>query len=296
MKIERVYKSKYPGLLDHIDNQPEYLNYIGTLPPIDKYKYLCVVGARHHSEYGYDVCKKLISGLKNFPVVIVSGLAIGIDSIAHRVALENNIKTIAFPGSGLNENVLYPQQHLSLAKDIISAGGTLISPFPNEQTGAHWTFPTRNKLMAGISHATLIIEAKKGSGTLITADNALEFNRDVLTVPGSIFSELSYGPHMLIARGARPVFSSVDILEALGLVDPSNRTDENQAGIQLSFDNIILDKDEKVVIDELKIQNLQATDLALRTGLKPTTLNITLSKLEIKGLIEESGGVYKIKF
>lgn len=290
MQIKTISKQDYPFLLKQITALPQELHYIGKIPD-DSYKFLCVVGARHYSEYGRDACTKLISGLKGYPIVIVSGLAFGIDSIAHRAALENELITIAFPGSGLSQGVIYPKEHLGLAKEIVKSGGALISPFSHHQTGAIWTFPARNRLMAGISHATLIVEAKKGSGTLITADFVTEFSRDLMIVPGSIFNELSYGPHMLMDRGARPICSSVDILESLDFVDRSKRTEVIP---QLTFDYLILTNEERKVIEELKIQSLQGSELALKTQLPPAILNTTLSRLEIKNLITESGGFYRI--
>lgn len=290
MQIKELQKENYPKLLQQVSALPPKLNYKGEIPD-DDYKFLCVVGARNYSEYGADVCKKLIGGLRSFPIVIVSGLAIGIDSIAHEVALDNDLKTISFPGSGLNDDVLYPQRHRKLAQRIIDSGGAVISQFPDYQIPTEWTFPSRNRLMAGISHATLIIEAKKGSGTLITADFATDFNREVLAVPGSIFNDLSYGPHMLINRGARPIFSSQDILEVLGFIKPEER---NESVPQLSIDSLMLEADEKRVMEELNIQNLQASELAFRTELPPSVLNMTLSKLELKGLIKESVGVYRV--
>jgi len=291
MKINKITKEEYPELLKQISGLPIELNYIGKIPD-DSYKFLCIVGSRKYSEYGRDVCKKLISGLKKFPIVIVSGLALGIDSIAHECALENDIKTIAFPGSGLETSVIYPYCHLGLAKRIVDAGGALISPFPNNLICTMWTFPVRNRLMAGISHATLIIEAKKGSGTLITSSYALEFNREVMAVPGSIFNDLSYGPHMLIGHGSRPVFRSEDILEALGFLKPQDRIEPIPENL---FENVDFSAEEKLVVEELKIQNLQASELAYKTELTPAILNTTLSKLEIREIIRESGGVYSLQ-
>ena len=197
MNTVKIFPSEYPTLIKQMALQPKFLECAGALPPGDSYKYLCVVGARNFSEYGRDVCKSLISGLRNYPIVIVSGLALGIDSIAHETALQVGLKTIAFPGSGLAKEVIYPKSHLRLAERIVKSGNTLLSSFDHNQIGMNWTFPVRNQLMAALSHATLIIEGKKGSGTLLTAKYANDLGRDVLIVPGSIFSDLSYGPHLL---------------------------------------------------------------------------------------------------
>lgn len=220
MQIKRLTFNEYPLLLRQIEQPPKFLDLTGAPIPSDDYKFLCVVGARNFTEYGKDTCKHLIAGLKDYPIVIVSGLAVGIDSIAHEVAMENGLKTISFPGSGLKESSIYPPSHLNLAKRIIETGNTLLSPFEPDQGSTLWTFPARNRIMAGISHATLIIEGRVGSGTLITAEHAINFNRDVLIVPGSIFSETSYGPHLLYKEGAIPVTTPREILVALGLEEP----------------------------------------------------------------------------
>lgn len=212
-----IRKEVIPHQLKQISNPPQTLYIHGTLPDKNT-KILCIVGARHHSAYGEKVCKELIQGLKGYDICIVSGLAIGIDSIAHKAALDSGLKTIAFPGSGLNTSVIYPLQHRDLAQEIVDRGGALISEFSPLQKAMKWTFPQRNRLMAGISQAVLIIEAERKSGTLITSKYATEYNRDVGAVPGDIYSPLSEGPHMLIRLGATPITSSKDILELLGCI------------------------------------------------------------------------------
>ncbi len=275
---------QYPFLLQQIRNPPKFLDCAGAWPPPNDHKYLCVIGAREHSEYGQNVCQSLIAGLKGYPIIVVSGLAIGIDSIAHEAALNNGLKTISFPGSGLDQSVLYPPCHLSLAKKIIASGNTLLSPFERHQPGAHWTFPTRNRLMAGLSHATLIIEGCRGSGTLLTADYALEFDRDVLIVPGSIFSDLSYGPHMLYRRGAIPITSSEEILEALGILPrvTLDKVDSN------------LSKEEEKILETLQYSPLSATALMEKTGFNTSQMSILISQLELAGLIVQERDVCKI--
>lgn len=220
LPIRTIYRDEYPFLLRQISSQPKSLDVVGELPS-DGRKFLCVVGSRRHSRYGEDVCRSLISGLRGYPVVIVSGLALGIDSIAHEAALEADLPTVAFPGSGLSPDVLYPASRQRLAERIVASGGALISPFQRDAPSAPWFFPARNRLMAGMCHATLIIEAREESGTMITATAALQFGRDVFAVPGSIFSEMSRGPNALFSQGAAPVSSSADLLEALGLIDAS---------------------------------------------------------------------------
>ncbi|MEA3398962.1 MAG: DNA-processing protein DprA [Patescibacteria group bacterium] len=213
--MENIYKlSKIPEELLEIPHPPKVLYTRGKLPS-KEYTYLTVVGSRKYTKYGQEICKKLIAGLKDKKIVIVSGLALGIDTIAHRTALENGIKTLAIPGSGLDNHVLYPKQNRNLAQEIVDNDGCLLSEMkPNEKPTAY-SFPQRNRLMAGISKAVLIIEAQEKSGTLITARMAVDYNRDVLVVPGSILSNNSSGNNKLIQQGATPITCSEDILEAL---------------------------------------------------------------------------------
>ncbi|MEI6478926.1 MAG: DNA-processing protein DprA, partial [bacterium] len=214
--IYQIWTKEVFRALCEIPSPPQKLYIRGKLPRNDLIL-LTVVGSRKISPYGRESIKKIISGLKGYPIVIVSGLALGVDSEAHIAALEAGIQTIAIPGSGLDEQVIYPRMHLDLAKKILDSGGCLLSEFDPKERAAIWTFPKRNRIMAGIAKATLVIEAEKPSGTLITSKLATDFGRDVLAVPGSIFSKNSEGPHMLIKLGATPIETSLDVLEALGI-------------------------------------------------------------------------------
>jgi DNA processing protein len=292
-EIKTILPDKYPGLLSSMKKIPPHINYIGKIPD-NNMKFLCIIGSRQHSDYGKNVCRKIISGLSGLPIVIVSGLAIGIDSVAHELALEYGIKTIAFPGSGLNNDVIYPHCHKKLADRILESDGALFSPFANDQKATIWTFPNRNKLMAGMSHATLVIEARRKSGTLITASHALEYERDVFAVPGSIFSDLSYGPHMLINLGAHPVTSADDIKKLFLFSNNENSTKDisknnsEKTNIELKS----LDPQEKLVAKLLQSSSMNATEIAIRTQLPPSTLNAVLTRLEIMDYIKEDLGVY----
>ncbi len=274
---------KIPNDLLEIPDAPEKLFIRGTLPDESLIR-LAVVGSRKYTPYGKEACKKLISGLRGYPVAIVSGLALGIDSIAHEVALENNIKTIAIPGSGLGEKVISPQTHLQLAKRILDADGCLISEYDRDQIAAPWTFPQRNRIMAGISKAVLVIEAEKKSGTMITARLATEYNRDVLAVPGSIFSSSSEGTHLLIRLGATPISSSEDILEALGLKNIPNEAKnyEDCSTEELEIIKFISSpKSREEICDSLNTSAQKLGSL--------------LTILELKGIIKESiGKIYLV--
>ncbi len=280
--ISKLNKNEFPALLEEVPDSPEKLFLVGTLPPKEN-KILCVVGSRKHTEYGREVCEYLIKGLAGFPVSIISGLALGIDSIAHRSAIKNNLHTVAIPGSGLDQKVLYPQSHRGLAEDIVSSGGGLLSEFENDMKATQWSFPQRNRIMAGMSHAVLVIEAEEKSGTLITSKLATEYNRDVFAVPGPIFSKQSEGPHMLIRLGATPIRKPEDLISALGFenleLKPQKYSPENT--------------EEKVIIKILEVPKSR-DEIIRESGLPAFAVNGTLAVLEIKGVITESMGEIRL--
>ncbi len=280
MILRTLQGDTLPNIFSEIPQPPKRLFILGELPSSDAV-ILTIVGSRKHTTYGRDVCEKLIAGLKGYPVVIVSGLALGIDTIAHETALAYGVKTIAFPGSGLDPTVLYPRINMSLAKRILEAGGALISEFDPTQRAAEWTFPRRNRLMAGYSKAVLIIEAEKESGTLITSRLAIEYNRDVLAVPGSIFSPASYGTNWLIRQGATPITSSEDLLRALGF-----HIDEG-SGEAREYKDVT--QEERELLDAL--YEPKTRDQLLRElGKSATELNMQLTIMELKGMIKEEVG------
>lgn len=271
--------STFPRRLLEIPEPPKQLYIEGTLPG-DDYIFLAVVGARKYSSYGKEVCEKLIAGLRGQKVVIVSGLALGIDAIAHRAALGAHLPTIAIPGSGLSRTVLYPSTHARLADEIVQKGGALLSEFEPEHVAAPWTFIQRNRIMAGLSHSVLIIEAERKSGTLVTARLATEYNRNVCAVPGSIFSKTSEGPHFLIRLGATPIASPEDLLEALGLEATQPAPADEQADCS---------KEERQILQFLATPRTR-DEIMEQLPFSPQQTNALLSLLEIKGLTKESGG------
>ncbi|NVN97013.1 DNA-protecting protein DprA [Candidatus Nomurabacteria bacterium] len=287
--MEDIYKLKpeqFPEGLNEIPEPPKTLYIRGKLPSEDMI-YLAVVGSRKYTSYGKDICEKLIRGLKGYPIVIVSGLAIGMDSIAHKAALENGLTTIAFPGSGLDNNVLHPRSNIKLAQEIVDRGGCVISELEPSCPAAIYSFVRRNRLMAGICKAVLIIEAEEKSGTLVTARLALDYNRDVLAVPGSAFSSNSNGTNWLIKQGATPVTNSAEILEALGFeVAKEKRSDKEKYAD--------CGKDEMKIIELLR-EPMERNDLIRELGMNIGEANALLSIMEIKELIkEELGEIRKI--
>jgi DNA processing protein len=269
----------FPALVE-IPEPPKVLHIRGSLERTIGTKFITVVGSRNYTSYGKSVCESLIRGLAGYPVTIVSGLAIGIDSIAHRTALDVGLPTIAFPGSGLDWKVIHPAQHRGLAEEILEAGGALLSEFPHDTRGAIWTFPRRNRIKAGISDMVIIIEAEEKSGTLITARLGTEYNRVVGAVPGPITSPNSKGTNWLIRLGATPITDVQDILQELGLA-PKPTGDVSQY--------LMLNDDEERVLAVLH-EPKSREQIMQELDLDPVTANVLFSTLEIKGVISESLG------
>lgn len=224
MDVRIVSKDRYAreGLaaLLEIPEPPETLWLRGSLPPPGTKK-LAVVGSRALSPYGQTACELLIKGLAGYPISIVSGLALGADSCAHRAALAAGLHTIAIPGSGLDNHVLAPQTNLALAKEILAAGGALLSEHEPKVAARPHYFPSRNRIVVGISDAVLIIEAGERSGTLISARLAGEYSRDLLCVPHRITDANAAGSHQFLRLGAELVTSAEDILQTLGIPVPA---------------------------------------------------------------------------
>ena len=283
--VVKIKTEQFPRPLLEIPQPPKTLYMRGRLPPND-YVYLAVVGSRKFTSYGRDICEKLISGLKGYPIVIVSGLAMGMDTIVHRAALNNGLITLSMPGSGLDNGALHPKCNIKLAQEIVDAGGCLISEFPPDFKATLYSFPKRNRLMAGISKATLIIEAEDKSGTLITARMATDYNRDVLAVPGSAFSSNSKGTNNLIRQGATPITTSDELLEALGFKTKKPIQNDKERYADCS-------KDELKIIALLR-EPRERNELIRESGMDTATANALLSIMEIKELIKEELGEIRL--
>lgn len=279
--VRKLSPNDFPPQLLEIPQPPKELYLVGELPDHDEYVYLAIVGSRKHTSYGKDVVKKLVASLAGEKVVIVSGLAIGIDGIAHQSALEHGLKTIAIPGSGLDDSVIYPRIHLNLAKQIIQAGGALLSEFTPTTRASTWSFPMRNRIMAGLCRAVLIIEAEEKSGTLITARMAVDYNRDVLVVPGNINSPASKGTNQFLRLGATPITCVEDLWEALG-IKKEQREVSNEQTHNLS--------DDEKILFELLTEPMSKDEIFEQTDFDIVQINTILMLLELKNLTKEEFG------
>jgi DNA processing protein len=218
IRIITWHDSNYPAILLEINSPPPVLYYKGDISMFNsENNYLAIVGSRLHSAYANIIISELLPNLIEHKLIIVSGLAYGVDTLVHKETLLNNGKTIAVLGCGLNDSVIYPAENRELAREIVKNNGLILSEFPPKTGPLKTNFPQRNRIIAGLCQATLVIESKAKSGSLITAYQALEQNREVLAIPGSIFSEYSQGPNSLIKRGAKTISDSTDILETFGL-------------------------------------------------------------------------------
>lgn len=282
---------EYPILLKEIHSAPYIIYYRGNLAFIsgrDKHR-LAIVGSRKYSAYAAKIISELIPELILNKIEIISGLALGIDSLAHEKSLKSGGRTIAVLGSGLNNSSLYPRVNVQLANNIIKHSGLLLSEFPPYTPPLKQNFPQRNRIISGLSQGTVVIEAKEKSGALITARFALEQNREVLAIPGNIFSEFSVGPNKLIKMGAKTITEINDILEIfkIEIKDQNRQIAKDPKKLLSKFNSLneverlvyrllldAKDRAEKITIDEIiKI-----------TKLDTAVINSTLSILELRGI------------
>ncbi len=210
--IIKLSDKQYPALLREINDPPSLLYARGNISLLNNHNLLAVVGSRKTGTYGKECINTLLPSICLSGVVIVSGLAYGVDSLAHTVAVDHKQPTIAVLGTGVDDKSIYPKNHLPLAKEILKYNGLLISEYKPGTSPQKYHFPKRNRIVAGISQATLIIQAAQKSGSLITARLAMEYNREVMAVPGNITDPLSYGTNDLIRDGATPILKPEDIL------------------------------------------------------------------------------------
>ena len=275
----------YPPALKAIHDPPAVLFVRGTLPDSSR-PHLAVVGSRHPSRYGKDATEAIVGPLARAGVVIVSGLALGIDGCAHAAAVDAEGSTIAVMGAGLDDDNIYPSMHRTLASRMMAGGGALVSEFPIGTHVLKHHFPFRNRIIAGLCKATLVIEAKEQSGSLITARAALESNRDVFAVPGPISSPLSIGPNNHVKTGnAALVTSADDVLFALGL------RVERPASDPAPATPIVADsKEEAGILKVLGHEPLHMDEIIRVSGLPAPTASSTLTLMEIKGSARHVGG------
>ncbi|MCX6737894.1 MAG: DNA-processing protein DprA [Candidatus Parcubacteria bacterium] len=267
----------YPQLLKEIIDPPRVLYYKGNLD-FNNAPIIAVVGTRRCSDYGKQATIEIVFKLAQAGFTIVSGMAKGIDTIAHQTALDYNSKTIAVLGTGIDDKSIYPQENLGLSKKIIENNGAIISEYSPGTTGYKSNFPKRNRIISGISQAVLVIEAKEKSGALITARHAIRQKKTVFALPGSIYSPNSKGCNQLIKNGAKLINRAEDIFKEFGL---------NPKIISQKIRNIT--PEEKLILDILKNQALHINKIIESTKISPAKTNSCLINLEMAGIIKNLG-------
>lgn len=269
----------YPKILKEIYSPPLVLYARGNIELLKNKNLLSIVGTRKYSEYGKSVVKNLVTQISKQNITVVSGLAIGIDALAHIEALKGRGSTIAILGSAIDR--VYPSSNFNLAKQI-EENGLILSELPIGTKFAKENFPKRNRIIAGISRATLIIEAGEKSGALITANFAINENRDVLAIPGSIFNKNSIGTNNLIKQGAKIITSIDDVLEVYQITSKNQFTISKKDIIFGSFE-------ESAIYEILSSGPLSIDKIVISSRLNVNVVIASLTKMELSNLIENIG-------
>jgi DNA processing protein len=273
--VERA-SPEFPSLLRELHDPPSRLYLRGSVRVLSQ-PAVAVVGARSCSPYGAQVARTIGRELGAAGVVVVSGLARGIDAEAHRGTLEAGGQTVAVLGCGIDRD--YPGRHAELASRIAS-DGAIVSEYPPGIEPAPWRFPARNRIIASLCLATIVVEARARSGALITADFALELGRDVFAVPGEITAGLSAGTNELLRQGAAPLLAVADVLEPLGL-EPRARKSPSLTGVADHVLSLLADEPQ------------EADRLTRASGRASAEVGAALVELELAGLVASADGVYR---
>jgi DNA processing protein len=293
-RVMTLLDSDYPALLHTIGEPPPVIFLLGNCSLLDC-PAVAIVGSRDHSPYGAEVCRTLATAAARRGIVVISGMARGLDAVGHVSALDAGGGTIGVLGNGLG--VVYPAANRTLYERV-AAQGLLLTEFPPGERPSVYTFPRRNRLISALARATVVVEAASGSGALITADAALEQGRDVMAVPGNITSHTSVGTNRLIRDGAAPVLEVADLLgfypEAGGrsgrTADATDETDETDKGDESGSS---LSPTEQQILAVLTATPVQVDDLADRAQLRVPEALSALFTLELAGRVEQwAGGLF----
>lgn len=278
IEINELTGSRLPERLSQLHTPPKKLFIAGNLEHIDEEPAVAIVGSRKISPYGRQVTEKLAHELAAKGITIISGLALGVDSVAHRACLEAGGKTIAVLPTPLTK--IHPASHRQLAQQIVDSGGALVSEYAENDIITRANFVARNRIVAALADAVVITEAALKSGSLHTAHYALNLGREVLAVPGNITSETSEGTNNLIKQGATPVTSAEDVLFALGLESVGAKAKKPTGS----------NEQEQIILDLITSQTTDGNELLIKSGLEASVFNQTLTTLEIGGKIRSAGG------
>ncbi len=272
----------YPALLAGISDPPDLLFYKGRLSGQEE-RSIAIVGSRRETRYGRNQAHAIARDLAAKGVVIVSGLARGIDTAAHEGALDAGGRTIAVLGSGLSN--IYPQENKDLVERILQGGGAVISELPPAAEPLAFHFPVRNRIVSGLSHGLLLVEAREKSGTMITVGHALEQGREVFSLPGDVDAPGSFIPHQMIREGARLCTDAGDILEDMGWQVP-----ETGKAVQMSLPLENLSAEQSLIAEALRDEPRAFDELLVLTDLSASDLNTQITLMEMSGLLEALPG------
>jgi DNA processing protein len=271
----------YPERLREVGDGPPVLYVLGELTPADGWS-VGVVGTRKATSYGRAAAERIVGEIAGAGVTVVSGMARGIDTVAHHAALDAGGRTVAVLGSGVD--VLYPPENRGLARRIVEEErGAVVSEYPLGTQPDAVNFPPRNRIVSGLSHGVLVVEAGAKSGALITVGFALEQGRDVFAVPGPINSRMSDGPNNLLKKGAKCVTNGADILEELGLGMVQEHVEAVKA--------LPADPTERRLLEMLQDMPLHIDELTNGSGLPASTVSAVLAMMELKGMVRNIGGM-----
>jgi DNA processing protein len=269
---------EYPRYLKEIAQPPPVLYYIGSITPEDDLA-IAIVGTRNVTNYGRQITVDTAGFLAGNRITVVSGLARGVDGLAHKAALDAGGRTIAVLGSGVD--IIYPPEHRPLARQIV-AQGALLSDYPPGTKPDGINFPPRNRIISGLSRGTVVIEAGARSGALITAKFALDQGREIFAVPGSVLSPMSKGTNQLISDGATPMTNPTIITETLSLQNKAPKSQKARIELTLNEENIL-----KILGNE----SLHIDELCAKTSMSIEKLTADLTMMELKGIIERENGM-----
>ena len=290
IRVLRYTDETYPQALREIDQYPPILFYQGDLQCLQR-RIVAMVGSRAASYSGLKAARKLACDLSIAGVSVVSGMACGIDAASHRGCMDGGSPTVAVTGCGLD--IVYPRENTGLKDDILSKGGLMLTEYAPGEKPAGWHFPFRNRIICGISHALILIEAKIRSGSMTSVQHALDQGKDVFVYPGEPDSEYFEGNHRLLREGGIYFTGAEDVLSDLHWLDNQSAVRQN---IDCSAEESVSTPEQAAVIRALKPGNLSFEQLLERTCLDPPVLMSTLTMLQISGLIEAlPGKQYKIK-
>ncbi|MCQ9208000.1 MAG: DNA-processing protein DprA [Omnitrophica bacterium] len=290
IKIDDV---RYPKLLKKINSPPEKLYYKGNWDASIFEHCLAVVGSRRMSTYGKLITNKLVSGIARAGISIISGFMFGIDATAHKAALEAGGRTIAVMPCGID--IIHPQYQETLYKQILESKGLIVSELESSFPPALWTYPRRNRIVAGLSQATMVVEAGSKSGSLITAGFARKYKRRLFAVPGPLTSVLSNGTIQLIKEGAEIVTSTEDVLAVYGFDVGAGLVPARRNGRPQGSPLQKLSKLEQSIVRKLQEEPMEIDALTRSVRTSASEIGTALSLMQLKGIVFEERGKYYIK-